>query len=74
MIDHRLQAEEGARLRAAKTVLARHHRREVYAARSTAKLTMPAAPAVVLAEETCRLMGLIEDYRVQVEHELRSAA
>ena len=72
MID--TQDVEHARLKARRkvveSILRAEPPREVWQARQQAKLTLPAAPAMVVWEEVVRLLGKDEDYRQQVEVEL----
>ncbi len=59
-----------ARRKAVEVILKAEGPRDVWEARQQAKLMLPAAPAVVVWEETIRLLGRTELYRQQVEVEL----
>ena len=67
--DH-IDNRTAARRRAVKSVLATLDPVELWEARKEAKLTMPAAPALVTWEEVIRLLGVEDVYRQQVELEL----
>jgi hypothetical protein len=59
-----------ARRRAVEVILKAEGPRDVWEARKEAKTMVPAAPALVVWEETIRLLGKTELYRQQVEVEL----
>ena len=59
-----------ARRRAVAAVLRDVSARDVWEARKEAKVMLPAAPAVVVWEETVRLLDLEATYRRQLEAEL----
>ena len=59
-----------ARRKAVEVILKAEGPRDVWEARKQAKTMVPTAPAVVVWEETIRVLGKAELYRQQVEVEL----
>lgn len=68
--DHLDDGRTAARRKAVKSVLATLDPHDVWEVRKEAKLTMPAAPALVTWEEVIRLLGVEDVYQQQVELEL----